>query len=51
MLSIAVSIPTRQLIPTAMISNVSSDLKKLSLIDPKATFTFSNGFKIGVFCS
>ena len=45
----AVSIPTRQLIPTAMINSVNSDLRKLSLIEPSATFTFSNGFNLDCF--
>lgn len=40
-LSIAVRIPTKQVMPTAMISSVKNDRKKLSFIDRKAIFMFS----------
>jgi hypothetical protein len=40
-LSMAVRMPTRQAIPTAMMSRVRKDRKKLDFIDPTASFTFS----------
>lgn len=42
--SIAVRIPTKQAIPTEIIKSVNNDLKKLSLIEPKAIFMFSDEF-------
>jgi hypothetical protein len=39
--SMAVKIPTRQVIPTAMIINVSSDLSKLAFMDINASLIFS----------
>ena len=47
--SIAVRIPTKQAIPTEIINRVNNDLKKLSLIEPKAIFIFSDEFKCNFF--
>ena len=45
-LSMAVSIPTRQVIPIAIISSVRRDRTQLSLILPRAIFMFSVTFTL-----
>ena len=45
-LSMAVSIPTKQVIPTAMIINVRDVLRMLALRDRNAIFIFSKRFNL-----
>ena len=44
--SMAVKIPTRQVIPTAMISNVSEVLRKLAFKEYSAILMFSERFNV-----